>query len=99
MAKYRRRMPEVEAFQLTAAQLKYIEKCGRVQHAPTWVEDAIEEGIIVRNEENHIYLDKSKYGIGGAVTVNPYDYIVKNEYGEIVVWKREDFDNTFEEVR
>jgi hypothetical protein len=99
MAKYRRRMPEVEAFQLTMAQLKYIEKYGCVLDAPTWVEDAVEEGVIARNEENRIFVDKSKYGIDGTVEVGPYDYIVKNEYGEIVAWGREDFDNTFEEVR
>ena len=92
-------MPEIEAFQLTMAQLNYIEKYGCVLNAPAWVQDAAEKNIIVRNKKNHIFVDKSQYGIGGAVAVGPYDYIVKNEYGEIEVWKREDFDNTFEEVK
>jgi len=88
MALYRKKPIVVEAFQWTGGT-DQIED-------PEWFADAIKESIVffgVRNDgQRHMFIDC----FGGAIQVNPGDFVIKYENDMIVPCSPDEFKDIYE---
>lgn len=90
MATYRKKIPEVQAFQFTKENYDHPDSW------PTWATEALSVGKIKQSGTRGLYVPIG-YFDGFFRTIYFGDYLMQDEYGNIEVIEQSAFERTFEE--